>query len=125
MDTHTHLLSLSSRAPSKSHLAIETKRARRGIKAVYIMKLKELSHAVSLTAPRKASPPSPENREKKKREKKIPPARTMQHNNSRAYSERESENEREHEATERLFISSQPRVPTESGIKIEPIVVNL
>ena len=55
----------------------------------------------------------------------------MQHNNSgnnsKAYSERERdcENEREHEAIERLFILSQPRVPTESGIKIEPIVVNL
>lgn len=32
---------------------------------------------------------------------------------------------REHKAKERLFILSQPCVPTESGIKIEPIVVNL
>lgn len=32
---------------------------------------------------------------------------------------------REQEAKERLFILSQPRVPTESGIKIEPILVNL
>ena len=41
--------------------------------------------------------------------------------------ERESENERkrEHEAKERLFILSQTRVPRKSGIKIEPIVVNL
>lgn len=55
----------------------------------------------------------------------------MQHNNSgnnsKAYSEsaRDCENEREHEAMERLFILSQHRVPAESGIKIGPIVVNL
>lgn len=55
----------------------------------------------------------------------------MQHNNSgnnsKVYSERarDCENETEHEAKERLFILSQLRVPTESGIKIGPIVVNL
>lgn len=32
---------------------------------------------------------------------------------------------KEHEAIERLFILSQPGVATESGIKIEPIAVNL
>ena len=97
------------------------------------MKLKELSHAVSLTAPRKACLllQRIEERKKKEKKKRRKSPRTMQHNNSgnnsKAYSERERdcENEREHEAIERLFILSQPRVPTESGIKIEPIVVNL
>lgn len=32
---------------------------------------------------------------------------------------------REHEAKERLFILSQPGAPTESAIKIEPILVDL
>lgn len=95
------------------------------------MKLKEPSHAVSLTAPRKAFLLLQRIEERKKKKKEENPPRTMQHNNSgnnsKAYSERERdcENEREHEAIERLFILSQPRVPTESGIKIEPIVVNL
>lgn len=39
--------------------------------------------------------------------------------------ERETVKMREHEAIERLFILSQPGVATESGIKIEPIAVNL
>lgn len=39
--------------------------------------------------------------------------------------ERETVKIREHEAIERLFILSQPGVATESGIKIEPIAVNL
>lgn len=48
-------------------------------------------------------------------------------NNSKASSKRGRnwENEREHEAIERLFILSQLRAPTESGIKIGPIVVNV
>lgn len=59
-----------------------------------------------------------------------PPTRTMQHNssdnNTKARSGKRSlQKRREQEAKERLFILSQPRVPTESGIKIEPIVVNL
>lgn len=38
-----HLLSLSSRSPSKSHLAMKTKEQEEAFKAVYRMKLKELA----------------------------------------------------------------------------------
>lgn len=94
------------------------------------MKLKEPLHAVSLTAPRKAFLLLQRIEERKKKKKRKSP-RTMHHNNSgnnsKVYPERarDCENEREHEAKERLFILSQLRVPTESGIKIGPIVVNL
>lgn len=94
------------------------------------MKLKELPYAISLTAPRKAFLllQRIEERKKKKKEENPPEqcrttteATTAKHTQK----ERETAKMREHEAIERLFILSQPHVPTESGIKIEPIVVNL
>lgn len=58
------------------------------------MKLKELSHAVSLTAPRKAFLLLWRIEERKKKKKRKSP-RTIQHNNSgnnsKAYSKRERE----------------------------------
>lgn len=50
---------------------------------------------------------------------------TAKHTNRTREGERETVKMREHEAIERLFILSQPGVATESGIKIEPIAVNL
>lgn len=52
-EAHTPLVSLVQ-SPLPKPLSHRNQRARRGIKAVYIMKLKELLRAVSLTAPRKA-----------------------------------------------------------------------
>lgn len=94
------------------------------------MKLKELLHAVSLTTPRKAFLLLQRIEERKKRrgKKENPPNNAAQQQWQQQQSilkERDCENEREHEAIERLFILSQARVPTESGIKIGPIVVNL
>ena len=108
------------------------------------MKLKELPCAVSPAAPREAFLLLQRIEDRKMKRGwwgggENPP-RTMQHNssdnNTKARSgkrslpkmrerERERERKREHEAKERLFILSQTRVPRKSGIKIEPIVVNL
>lgn len=59
------------------------------------MKLKEPSHAVSLTAPRKAFLLLRRIEERKKKKKRRKSPRTMQHNNSgnnsKAYSKRERE----------------------------------
>lgn len=106
------------------------------------MKLRELPGTVSPAAPRKASLLLQRigeerrgwEREKKNGRGKSPPP-TMQNNNnshnSKIHSEREGERERdrvklrEHEAIERLFILSLPGVATDSGIKIEPIAVNM
>lgn len=120
--THTPLVSLVQ-SPLQKPLSHRNQRARRGIKAVYIMKLKELLRVVSLTAPRKAFLllQRIEERKKKKREKKIPPNNTAQQQRQQQQSvlrkRRHCENEREREAIERLFILSQPRVPTENVLK--------
>lgn len=47
-------MSHKSRTLSKSHLAIKTREQEEASKAVYIMRVKELLYAISLTAPRKA-----------------------------------------------------------------------
>ena len=90
--THTPLVSLVQ-SPLQKPLSHRNQRARKGIKAVYIMKLKELLHAVSLTTPRKAFLLLQRIEERKKEEKKKKIPRTMQHNNSgnnsKAYSKRE------------------------------------
>lgn len=90
------------------------------------MKLKELPYAVSLTAPRKAFLLLQRIGEE---EKENPPKQcstTTTAATTAKHTQRERDCEmRAHEAKERLFILSQPRVPTESGVKIEPIVVNL
>lgn len=89
------------------------------------MKLKELPYAVSLTAPRKAFLLLQRIREE---EKENPPKQcstTTAAATTAKHTQRETAKMRAHEAIERLFILSQPPVPTESGVKIEPIVVNL
>lgn len=91
VQAHTPLVSVVQ-SPLQKPLSHRNQRARRGIKAVYIMKLKELSPAVSLTAPRKAVLllQRIEEMKRKKRRRKSP--RTMQHNNgcnsSKEYSEK-------------------------------------
>lgn len=123
-EAHTPLVSLVQ-SPLPKPLSHRNQRARRGIKAVYIMKLKELLRAVSLTAPRKAFLllQRIEERKKKGGEKKEenPPeqcstttaATTAKHTQKERY----CENESEREAIERLFILSQPHVPTENVLK--------
>ncbi len=72
MHRYKHLLSLLQ-SPLQKPLSHRNQRARRGIKAVYIMKLEELPCAVSLTAPRKAFLLLQRIKERKKRKKtKIP-----------------------------------------------------
>lgn len=111
------------------------------------MKQRALPGAVSPAAPRKSIPTSLENRgrererERKKRmEEENPPSQqcrtittvtTAKHTLKGRAQEREGKRERdgvkmrEHEAIERLFILSLPGVATDSGIKIEPIAVNM
>ena len=94
------------------------------------MKLKERPYAVSLTAPRKALLLLQRIEKRKKKEKEENPPKqcsttTAATTATHAQKEREAAKMRVHEAIKRLFILSQLRVPTENGIKIELIVVNL
>lgn len=108
----THISCLSSPEPSPKALSHRNQRARRGIKAVYIMKLKELLHGVSLTAPRKAflllQRIEERRKKEKKKKKKIPPNNAAQQQRQQQQSitpkERQTAKMREHVAIERLFI---------------------
>lgn len=124
----THISCLSSPEPSPKALSHRNQRARRGIKAVYIMKLKELLHGVSLTAPRKAFLLLQRIEERKKKGKKGEenPPEQCSTTTAKHYSERETDCENERARGNRKVVYlSQPHVPTESGIKIGPIVVSL
>lgn len=93
------------------------------------MKLKEL-HGVSLTAPRKAFLllQRIEERRKKKKEENPPEqcSTTTAATTAKHYSERQTDCENEGARGNRKVVYlSQPHVPTESGIKIGPIVVSL
>ena len=127
---HAHLLSHSSRALSKSHLARETREEKKRHQSCLYNET-ERAAPCRITDCTEESIPSPENRgeEEKGRGKKENPPRTMQHNKSGNDSEANSEadwrNERQREATERLFILGRTLVATKSGIKTGPIVVRL
>ncbi len=99
MHRYKHLLSLLQ-SPLQKPLSHRNQRARRGIKAVYIMKLEELPCAVSLTAPRKAFLLLQRIKERKKKKKdENPPEQCSTTTAKHTKKEREGEVAKMREST--------------------------